>query len=97
MVINQGEDFIMQIIIKDQDGNPISLTGSTFEGQLRSKYDSSTIAGSFSFEFGSNTGTLLVKMTNSVTAAIPCLPATENNKRPFTEFIYDIEIGRAHV
>jgi hypothetical protein len=30
-------------------------------------------------------------MSNVVTAAITCTPATNSNRRPLTEFIYDIE------
>lgn len=97
MVVNQGEDFVMQITIKDQSGVPVSLVGSTFEGQLRSKYDSNVVAASFSFELGSDPGTLLVKMSNAVTAAIPTEAATTANKRPLTEFIYDIEQTKAGV
>lgn len=98
MTVNQGEDFDLQIIIKDETGTPINLTGSTYAGQIRDKYDSSSIAASFSFTLGNqitDPGLLNVTMANTVTAAIPCKPATATDKRPITEFIYDIEQTKA--
>lgn len=91
MSINQGEDFIIKLLIKDDLGNAVNISSYTFDGQLREKYDSSSIAATFTFEFGQNTGEVFVKLSNQVTAAIPCAPATNSNKRPQTEFIYDIE------
>lgn len=89
--INQGEDFLIKLVIKDENKNPVDISQDTFEGQIREKYDSNSVAASFSFELGSETGEVFVKMSNTVTAAIPCAAATNSNKRPSTEFIYDIE------
>lgn len=91
MYINQGENYAIQLVIKDQAGDPIDITGDTFEGQIRDKYDASSIAATFVFENGPSTGSLFVKLSSEATGDIPCAPGTMQNKRPVTEFVYDIE------
>lgn len=91
MVVNQGEDFIIKLLIKDESGVPVDISNDTFQGQIRERYDSPNVAASFSFEFGQNTGEVYVKLSNTVTAAIPVQASSQSNKRPSTEFVYDIE------
>lgn len=98
MTINQGEDFELQIIIKDSNGTPINLTGNTYAGQIRSKYDSSTIIATFTITLGNQTtdpGLVYIRLSNTDTAAIVCDPATAKDPRPLTQFIYDIEETKA--
>lgn len=94
MNVNQGEDFELQIIIKDDTGTPIDLTGNSYAGQIRKEYDSSSVAANFVCTIGdqiTDPGLLFVRLPNSTTSAIPCDPATEENPRPVTKFIYDLE------
>lgn len=91
MNVNQGEDFQLHLLIKDQTGTVIDISTDTFSGQIREKYDASSVVGSFSFENGEDTGSLIVKISNSVTSSFPCRPGTTQERRPITEFIYDIE------
>jgi hypothetical protein len=94
ITLNQGEDFELRLVIKDETGTPINLTGKSYAGQIRDKYDSSSVAANFSFQLGNQVtdpGLLVVKMTNYESSQIPCKPATPLNKRPITEFVYDIE------
>lgn len=97
MAVNQGEDFIIKLLIKDESNNPVDISTNTFSGQIRERYDSANVAASFSFEFGQHTGEVYVKLTNAVTAAIPVQASSQSNKRPTTEFVYDIEQTKSGV
>lgn len=94
ITINQGEDFEQEIIIKDEAKLPIDLTGYTYSGQIREKYDSATSVATFSCVLNdqrTNKGSVFLRLSHAQTQAIPCQPSTTANKRPLTEFIYDIE------
>lgn len=54
--INQGADFTRVLTIKDSLDAPINLTGYSFRGQGRQKYDSTTIAFTFAFAIRTQTG-----------------------------------------
>lgn len=58
IILNQGEDFARVITIKDPPtpGTLRDLTGYTFRGQGRLKYDSPTAAFTFSFALRPQTG-----------------------------------------
>lgn len=92
--INQGDDWSIKLVIKDSNGLAIDLTGYTFQGQMREKYDASTIIASFTATLANqitNPGEVTLSLTNVQTSAIPTLPATAKDKRPLTEYIYDVE------
>lgn len=94
IVMNQGEDFELQLNIKDSSGVLVNLTGYTYAGQIREKYDSSSIVASFTYTLANQTtnpGVVFIRISHTNTSLIPCLPATPSNRRPITEFIYDLE------
>lgn len=94
MQINAGDDFELEIIIKDATQSPINLTGNTYTGQMREAWDSKDSVATFVCTVSNQTsfkGQLLIKLPHAESIKIPCLPSKGNNKRPTSEFIYDIE------
>jgi hypothetical protein len=91
--LNQGDDFDFTITIK-ANNEPIDLSNYSFAGQIREKYDSNEIVASFVCTKANQTtskGVITFSLTNQQTSAIPCLPSSKANRRPVSEFIYDIE------
>lgn len=87
--INQGEDFLRLITIKNDAGVPINLTGHQFRGQGRKKYsDTGTPPISFSFVIDAdqtaNPGQVHMILSAANTAAI-LISAT-------TVYLYDVEM-----
>lgn len=94
LVINQGETFELDIIAKDLNKQPIDITNYSYAGKIRSAYDSDVIAA-FTFtkaeQRNSTLGWVKASLTPAQTQAIPCVKSSAKNKRPLTEYIYDIE------
>ena len=72
IVINQGEDFYLSFYLEDDDGVPIDLTGNTIRGQIRRTYQSGSQLAAFALQNTlSDTGYVQLKLTNTVTSALP--------------------------
>jgi hypothetical protein len=91
--INQGEDFTLQVELRDENNDPIDLTGHVFSGQMRNTASSDDIAASFSFNILdqiTDTGKVEILLAASVSSAMT-LPSSPNAKRKLALFAYDIE------
>lgn len=90
--INQGDDFILTLTVKGDNGVPFNLTGYSFDSQARENISSVSPAFSFSFVINpdqiANAGKVQMILTNAQTAAI-ALNGFEG------KFIYDVEMTDA--
>lgn len=94
LIIEQGSDFIQVLTITDSADSLIDLTGYTFAGKIRKKYSDSTVIKSFTFTIldqTSHKGEVRMSLTAAETASIAA-DNVEDYKRPFTKFIYDVEM-----
>lgn len=92
--IEQGATFKTEMVFKDESGNLTDLTGFTYAGQIRSKYDSSSPVATFDITVANQTsdrGKIIIMLSSAATAAIPCSPSTNTDPRPITRYVYDIE------
>lgn len=85
--LKQGEDFFRLITIKDENGNPVDLTGHSFEGQAKESFVSASYIF-FSF---------LVKdqATNrgEVEFRIPRAQTSKKKIREKKVLLYDVEMN----
>jgi hypothetical protein len=92
-LIEQGATFKRTITLKDEDGVALNISGWTFEGQIRKKYDSPSILAPFTCtNIGS--GQFTIELSHAITAALPVTPASDN-ARSLTSYSYDIEATKA--
>lgn len=92
--IEQGATFRRTLTISDAAGDPINLTGYTFRGMVRAKYDSASPLATFSFtpaNQGTDPGVVVVSLTDTDTSAIT-VPAATSAERTLTTYLYDIEM-----
>ena len=87
LCIDQGATFTQQLTIKADDGNNIvGIETSDLRGQIRTDYDSSTVAGSFTFAWVDHAeGVADMTLSATVSAAI----AGGN-------YVYDVELALAN-
>lgn len=92
--VEQGATFNMRLILRDDAGTLIDLTGWSFRGQLRATYDASTIAASFTAtiptQSGGDLGAVDLAISAANTALIPVGPAQNATRQP-TQYAYDVE------
>ena len=89
--INQGSDFLLEMTIKDEQGNPIDLTDHTFRGQIRKTVSDSVIQASFTFnKVDAPNGRVDVKLPAADSTAI-VLDTQNTSKRKLQKMAYDIE------
>lgn len=94
MSINAGEDFYLTLVIKDSLGVLIDLTGKTFAGQIREAWDSVDPSATFVCTVSNQTtnkGEVVIKLPHTQSNLMPFTGSKNANKRPTTDFIYDIE------
>lgn len=94
IMLNKGDDFELQITVKDATGNAIDLTGYTYYGQIRSSFDAELPVATFVCTIANqNTdkGLVYIRLPHGQSSEIPVLGSKGNNRRPTTEYIYDIE------
>jgi hypothetical protein len=86
LLADQGSDFLRTITIKDDDGNPLDLTGRTYEGAAKFDYR----LPSPSFEF---TITLKNQTTNpgEITFLIPASETRDLRIFEATKYFYDVK------
>lgn len=88
-LIEQGATFKRTITLKDSDGVALNITGWTFSGQIRKKYDSPNALATFTCtNIGS--GQFTIELSHTATSAIPVTPASDG-ARSMTSYSYDIE------
>lgn len=94
MKIEQGATFEKTFTLKDSSAVKIDLTGWTFAGKIRHRYDAPSVVATFSAAVASNQvtnkGEFTVSLTAAQTAAIP-VDESETIDRDLTEYLYDIE------
>ncbi len=90
--LDQGATFQRTFEINDADGEPIDLTGFTFEGQIRKKpLDSGTPIATFTCAQGAEVNELDISLTDTETSAIP-VTADAKNPAATTKYYYDVEM-----
>jgi hypothetical protein len=67
LLIDQGTDYSTSINLTDDDGNIVSLSNYTANGQIRKTYSSSN-AVNFSITLQSSNGVVLLALTDTQTA-----------------------------
>ena len=83
--IDQGADFLAEIVVEDATGTVADLTGFTGAGQIRKSYSSST-AVDFNIVIDPATvtqGLVVLKLSNTVT-----------NGMKAGRYVYDVEITK---
>lgn len=91
--INQGADWFLEIIITNTAGQPVDITGRVFHGQIRTSYDDTVIIAEMTGTItDAVNGRALMSLTNAQTSAIPVGPSGGGPNRPYTIYIYDIEM-----
>jgi|NOAtaT_6_FD_contig_51_933742_length_677_multi_1_in_0_out_0_1 hypothetical protein len=88
LAINQGSDFSFEMDLKDSVGAVVSLTGSSFQGQVRKTKDSPTVVCSFVVAVNTTTNKVTFSLANTVTAAIPAGPRPSDSD---SQYVYDID------
>jgi len=97
ILIEQGASFELQMTLKDENGDPIDLTGHVFKGQVRKTYSETTVLAEMSFvlaDQGTDPGKVTASLSDTLTSAIPVDEASGPD-RPLSKYIYDIESGYA--
>jgi hypothetical protein len=86
--IDQGTSFARVLTIQDDSNVAIDITGYTFRGQARVKYDSASPSLTFAFAIRTQTGGNVGKVDMSLAAA-----ATESLAiKAATSYVYDVEM-----
>lgn len=91
--IEQGATFFKTFTLKDSLGVEINLTGYTFSGKIRQRYDAPSVVATFTCAVLNQTsfeGQFTITLTAAETAAIPVDPS-KTVLRDLTEYLYDIE------
>ncbi len=92
--VQQGATFKMMLTIKDDNEDPIDLSGYVFRGQIRKTYSSEVVEAEFEFELqpqeDATLGQVLCTITAEETAGID-VPGACQNGRKIAKMIYDIE------
>lgn len=91
--IDQGSDFELSFQILDNEGDPVSLSGATIRGQIRSTPQSTTVVATFTgIIVSASLGQGKVSLTNGQTASIAVDNSEEDGGRELTTYVYDVEV-----
>ena len=91
--IAQGATFLRTLTIQDSSGNPINITGWTFDSEIKDRIGG-TLLGTFSFvilDQGTNLGQVTMNLTPAQTKALisgNCPPDPCSNGQ--YNFVYDM-------
>jgi hypothetical protein len=91
--IEQGATFFRRLTIKDENDQPVDLTGRTFRGKIKRSIGGAELA-SFTFDILNQTtdpGKITMALTPTQTAALPVKRGTDAI-RTTAEYIYDVEM-----
>ena len=87
----QGSDFKIKLVIKDNTGTPLDITGWTFAAEMRRTISDSTVLAAFSFNItDAVNGEVEMAMDAATTGALP-LKDQKENTRETEDFAYDVE------
>ena len=95
LYIEQGATFLRSCIYKDQDGNPVNLTGYALNAQIRRSYSDNTITQTINIIIADqaileNYGKFSLSLTAIETASIPVNPAFDF-ENTLTNYTWDLE------
>lgn len=101
LYIEQGATFVRSCTYKDQNGDPVDLTGRTLAAQIRRSYSDSTITQTITITVAdqtipANLGKFTMTIPATSTAAIPVNPAIDFENY-LTNYTWDLEISSAGV
>jgi hypothetical protein len=88
LAIDQGTSFARVLTIQDDSNVAIDVTGYTFRGQARVKYDSASPSFSFAFSIRTQTGGNVGKVDMTLA---PADTSPLVIKSP-TDYVYDVEM-----
>lgn len=91
--VGQGEDWTLDVNMKDDSGSLLDLTGYSYAGQMRDAYDSSIVIAVFTFTIANqftNKGRVTFSLTHEQTQQIPLPASTGSQKKPTKDYLYDI-------
>jgi len=78
--IIQGDSFSLDIIVKDDDGNPMNLDGYSLRGKMKSRYSDSSGIAEFGITQGGASGQLSIELDSLVTETLRVY-----------QYLYDVE------
>jgi len=81
LVIDQGATFLVELDLKDENGDILVLSGYTANSQIRKWYTSSNTAASFSTEVNVSNGSITLSLTSAQTSNLVA-----------GRYVYDVEI-----
>jgi hypothetical protein len=81
LVIDQGATFLVELDLKDENGDILVLSGYTANSQIRKWYTSSNTAASFSTEVNVANGSITLSLTSAQTSNLVA-----------GRYVYDVEI-----
>jgi hypothetical protein len=81
--IDQGTDFIAEVIVDDTDGTTANLTGYTVAGQIRKTYSSTTKVDFTCTVTDAAAGKISIALSN-----------TQTNAMKAGRYVYDVEITK---
>ena len=81
--IDQGTDFIAEVIVDDTDGTTANLTGYTVAGQIRKTYSSTTKVDFTCTVTDASAGKISIALSNTQTQAMKA-----------GRYVYDVEITK---
>ena len=72
ITIDQGSDYSLGLILKDNLGSPMDLTGYSARAQLRPKKDSTVLSASFTCSISSppTDGEIIMSLPNAISTAM---------------------------
>lgn len=86
--IKQGSDWVAEFSIYDQNGNIVSMAGSSFAGKIKKTKLSQEVTANFNFSINQTTNVVTVSLTNSQTSQIV---GGEREIDPASKYVYDWE------
>ena len=81
LVIDQGSTFLVELDLKDENGDVLQLGGYTANSQMRKWYTSSSAAAVFATNVNTSNGTLTLSLTSEETSGLVA-----------GRYVYDVEI-----
>jgi len=81
LVIDQGATFLVELDLKDENGDILVLSGYTANSQIRKWYTSSNTAASFSTAVNVANGSITLSLTSAQTSNLVA-----------GRYVYDVEI-----
>ena len=81
LVIDQGSTFLVELDLKDENGDILVLSGYTANSQIRKWYTSSSPAAAFTTDINVANGSITLSLTSDETSSLTA-----------GRYVYDVEI-----